>query len=220
MPSTVASRARYAAVVSVLALGASAGTWKFTVDAKLIPGSMVLMGRLVLFPSGRVTAAVTPEAVALPRLVTLASSGNVPPGLTHAGPESDPRPSWRENSLWKTPDLNKERKKEQKRKEGLWKLTPLMEIRQERGFPPRLEKSLANNARLFHSSHKPDGGDRLTRQPRGSPHQKNDENGENEMRVSTELTAEGDSIAVPFPRPHPLLTDTGEGSIKNAKCAH
>ncbi len=26
--------------------------------------------------------------------------------------------------------------------------------------------------------------------------------------VSTELTGEGDSIAVPFPRPHPLLEDT------------
>ncbi len=36
----------------------------------------------------------------------------------------------------------------------------------------------------------------------------NDENGENEKRVSTELTGEGDSIAVPFPRPHLLLGDT------------
>lgn len=34
------------------------------------------------------------------------------------------------------------------------------------------------------------------------------ENGENEMRVSTELIGEGDSIAVPFPRPHLLLGDT------------
>ena len=34
------------------------------------------------------------------------------------------------------------------------------------------------------------------------------ENGENEMRVSTELAGEGDSIAVPFPRPHLLLGDT------------
>jgi len=33
------------------------------------------------------------------------------------------------------------------------------------------------------------------------------ENGENEMRVSKELTGEGDSIAVPFPRPHLLLGD-------------
>jgi transposase InsO family protein len=36
----------------------------------------------------------------------------------------------------------------------------------------------------------------------------NDENGENEMRVSTEMLGEGDSIAVPFPRPHLLLGDT------------
>ena len=43
--------------------------------------------------------------------------------------------------------------------QGLWKLTPLMEIRKERGFPQRLEKDLAKNARLFHSSHRPDGGD-------------------------------------------------------------
>lgn len=41
-------------------------------------------------------------------------------------------------------------------KEGLWKLTPLMEIRRQRGFPPRLEKA-AHYAGLFHSSHKPDG---------------------------------------------------------------
>ena len=33
------------------------------------------------------------------------------------------------------------------------------------------------------------------------------ENDENEMRVSTERTGEGDSIAVPFPRPHLLLGD-------------
>jgi hypothetical protein len=51
------------------------------------------------------------------------------------------------------------RKKE--RKEDLWKLAPPMEIRKERGFPQRLEKSLANDARLFHSSHRSDGGDQL-----------------------------------------------------------
>ena len=33
-----------------------------------------------------------------------------------------------------------------------------MEIRPHRGFPQRLEKSLTNNARLFHRSHSPDGG--------------------------------------------------------------
>jgi len=38
----------------------------------------------------------------------------------------------------------------------------------------------------------------------------NDENGENEVRVSKELTGEGDSVAVPFPSPHPLLADTGK----------
>ena len=58
----------------------------------------------------------------------------------------------------------KKEKKRSKKKEnhGLWKLTPLMEIRKERGFPQRLEKSLANNARLFHSSPRPDGGNKLT----------------------------------------------------------
>jgi hypothetical protein len=49
-------------------------------------------------------------------------------------------------------------RKEKRARKGLWKLTPLMEIRKERGFPQRLEKSLANDARLFHSSHRPDGG--------------------------------------------------------------
>ena len=38
----------------------------------------------------------------------------------------------------------------------------------------------------------------------------NDENGENEMRASTEVLGEGDSITVPFPRPHLLLGDTRE----------
>jgi hypothetical protein len=43
-----------------------------------------------------------------------------------------------------------QRKSRGTNKVGLWKLTPLMEIRKERGFPPRLEKSLAHSARLFH----------------------------------------------------------------------
>ena len=34
------------------------------------------------------------------------------------------------------------------------------------------------------------------------------ENDGNEMRVSKVVAGEGDSIAVPFPRPHPLLSDT------------
>ena len=54
--------------------------------------------------------------------------------------------------------IKKEKRSKKERKRGLWKLTPRMEIRRERGFPPRLEKSLAQNARLFHSSHRPDGG--------------------------------------------------------------
>jgi hypothetical protein len=49
-------------------------------------------------------------------------------------------------------------RREKRATKGLWKLAPLMEIRKERGFPQRLEKSLANDARLFHSSHRPDGG--------------------------------------------------------------
>ncbi len=45
------------------------------------------------------------------------------------------------------------------------------------------------------------------------------ENDENKTRVSKVLTGEGDSIAVPFPEPHPRLSDAREGSIKNEKCA-
>ncbi len=43
------------------------------------------------------------------------------------------------------------RSKKERNEEGLWKLTPLMEIRKERGFPQRLE------ALRLHSSHRPDG---------------------------------------------------------------
>src|SRR5438445_2622419 len=57
--------------------------------------------------------------------------------------------------------LKKEKRRKKERKKGLWKLTPRMEIRRERGFPPRLENSLANNDRLFHSSHRPDDGDKV-----------------------------------------------------------
>lgn len=42
------------------------------------------------------------------------------------------------------------------------------------------------------------------------------ENDENTPSVSTKLTGEGDSNAVPFPRPHLLLGDSKEGSIKTA----
>ncbi|MHB8753403.1 MAG: transposase [Candidatus Acidiferrales bacterium] len=36
----------------------------------------------------------------------------------------------------------------------------------------------------------------------------NDGNGENEKKTSTQVWGEGDSNAVPFPGPHPLLGDT------------
>jgi len=50
----------------------------------------------------------------------------------------------------------KEKRSKKETQEGLWKLTLLMEIRKERGFPQQLENSLAKkNARLFHSSHRP-----------------------------------------------------------------
>lgn len=52
-------------------------------------------------------------------------------------------------------DRHKKRKNRRREKgQSLWKLTPLMEIRTEREFPPRLEKSLTH-VRLFHSSHTP-----------------------------------------------------------------
>ena len=56
----------------------------------------------------------------------------------------------------------KGKKSKRERNGGLWKLTPPMEIRKQRGFPPRLEKSLAKSARLFHSSHRPHSQDRFT----------------------------------------------------------
>ncbi len=56
----------------------------------------------------------------------------------------------------------KEKRSKKERTEGLWKLTPRMGIRPGRGFPPRLEKDLAKDARLFHSSPRPDGGYKLT----------------------------------------------------------
>jgi hypothetical protein len=56
----------------------------------------------------------------------------------------------------------KEKSSKKERTEGLWKLTLLMGIRKERGFPQQLENSLANNARLFHSSHRPNNKDLST----------------------------------------------------------
>jgi hypothetical protein len=49
----------------------------------------------------------------------------------------------------------RKKKKQKERNKGPWKLTSLMEIRKERGFPQRLE------ALRLHSSHRPDGGDKL-----------------------------------------------------------
>jgi hypothetical protein len=59
-------------------------------------------------------------------------------------------------------DTKKEKSSKKERKEDLWKLTLLMEIRKERGFPQQLEKSLAKDARLFHSSHRPNNKDLST----------------------------------------------------------
>jgi hypothetical protein len=54
------------------------------------------------------------------------------------------------------PCEKQKKEKEPKRKksskgEGLWKLTPTVEIRRN-GFPQWLEKDFAMNAQLFHSS--------------------------------------------------------------------
>jgi hypothetical protein len=43
----------------------------------------------------------------------------------------------------------KEKSSKKERKEGLWKLTLLMGIRKERGFPQQLEKSLAKTLGFF-----------------------------------------------------------------------
>ena len=78
------------------------------------------------------------------------------------------RPRW-ESSFLEPPEANffyeklrmgnkKEKRSKKERTEGRWKLAPLMEIRPHRGFPRRLEKSLTNDVRLFHSFHRPDGG--------------------------------------------------------------
>ena len=79
------------------------------------------------------------------------------------------RPSWRSSFLGDPGakflcgklerGTKKEKSSKKERKEGLWKLTLLMEIRKERGFPQQLEKSLAKDARLFHSSHRPNNKD-------------------------------------------------------------
>jgi hypothetical protein len=71
-----------------------------------------------------------------------------------------PGRSWHDISLGKRErGTKKEKSSKKERKEGLWKLTLLMGIRKERGFPQQLEKSLAKDARLFHSSHRPNNKD-------------------------------------------------------------
>jgi hypothetical protein len=63
--------------------------------------------------------------------------------------------------LWKTGVRRKERKKgpKKERKRALWKRTPLMEIRLQRGFPQRLGKHKA----LSTVPHKADDGGPITR---------------------------------------------------------
>ena len=64
------------------------------------------------------------------------------------------RRSWREIFLWKTGDRQKEKRSKKERNGGLWKLTPLMEIRSPRGFPQRLGK----HKTLSTVPTRPDGG--------------------------------------------------------------
>ena len=69
------------------------------------------------------------------------------------------RPSWRSSFLGDPGTIflcgklergtKKEKSSKKERKEGLWKLTLLMEIRKERGFPQQLEKSLAKRRSAF-----------------------------------------------------------------------
>jgi len=69
------------------------------------------------------------------------------------------RPSWRSSFLGDAGakflcgkldrGTKKEKSSKKERKEGLWKLTPLMEIRLRRGFPPRLEKASLTTLDFF-----------------------------------------------------------------------
>ena len=82
------------------------------------------------------------------------------------------RPSWRSSFLGDPGatflcgklgrGTKKEKSSKKERTEGLWKLTLLMGIRKGRGFPQPLEKSLAKDARLFHSSHRPNNKNLFT----------------------------------------------------------
>src|SRR5215469_16101694 len=95
-------------------------------------------------------------------------------GITMRGKTGDAmdRPVWRSSFLGDPGatflcgtlgrGTKKEKSSKKERTEGLWKLTLLMEIRKGRGFPQPLEKSLAKDARLFHSSHRPNNKDLFT----------------------------------------------------------
>src|SRR6516162_11698813 len=95
-------------------------------------------------------------------------------GITMRGKTGDAmdRPGWRSSFLGDPGatflcgklgrGTKKEKSSKKERTEGLWKLTLLMEIRKGRGFPQPLEKSLAKDARLFHSSHRPNNKDLFT----------------------------------------------------------
>src|SRR6266436_1534608 len=78
-----------------------------------------------------------------------------------------------------------------------------MEIRKGRGFPQPLEKSLAKNARLFHSSHRPDDEDLSTIY---YCRQRSLRTRREQVRESTAILGKGGDIA-PFPRPLTLLED-------------
>jgi hypothetical protein len=95
-------------------------------------------------------------------------------GITMRGKTGDAmdRPGWRSSFLGDPGAIflcgklgrgtKKEKSSKKERTEGLWKLTLLMEIRKGRGFPQPLEKSLAKDARPFHSSHRPNNKDLFT----------------------------------------------------------
>ena len=78
-----------------------------------------------------------------------------------------------------------------------------MEIRKGRGFPQPLEKSLAKDARLFHSSHRPDDEDLSTIY---YCRQRSLRTRREQVRESTAILGKGGDIA-PFPRPLTLLED-------------
>jgi hypothetical protein len=69
------------------------------------------------------------------------------------------RPSWRSSFLGDAGTkflcgklergTKKEKSNKKERKEGLWKLTLLMEIRKERGFPQQLEKASQKTRAFF-----------------------------------------------------------------------